>query len=331
MQEPQPIQKWIFIGSVPRSGTSLLQAMFNAHSRITSPPESHLWDRFVYAPRPDAKQAMQSYGSLRDFLDAHPKVKRLEIAAAEALSPYAADWSTFDPLAMYSRYLEIYATRKGKTVLAEGSPTNILNAELLNQKFPGSYMIHIVRDPRDVILSTLRADFTRGFLVTVPGLAEKFVEYYEAGMEMGPKIFGNRYVRVYYEDLCRQPEVELKRICEVVNEPFEPAMLEYYRTAGEVFAKEEMQWKKNLLQGVMSGNFGKWKKEMEPNDVLMVEYICKAFFKREKQYEISEYTRKWNPLKKQVYLMAYKLRKLRDKVLGRDWKKPNKPKSASGK
>jgi hypothetical protein len=300
--------------------------MFNAHSRITSPPESHIWERFVRAPRKDAIQAMQSLPQLETYLDQHDKVQRLGIPAHEALLPFTQGNQPFDALQMYRHYLELYAAKKQKTVLVEGSPTNILDADLLLSKFPESYIIHIIRDPRDVILSTLRADFTKGFLVTIAGLAEKYMEYYVEGTQKARQVYGERYIRVYYEDLCTHPQRELEKICAGIHETFEPAMMEYFKQAGEVFSKDEMQWKKNLLKGVMNTNFGKWKKEMDPADVLLVDYICKDFFRKEKSYELSEYTRKWNPIKKQLYLMPYKMRKLRDKIRGRDWKKPKSPK-----
>ena len=53
MEQPDKnvINKWVFIGGAPRSGTSLLQAILNEHSQCVSPPESHILETFVYAAK----------------------------------------------------------------------------------------------------------------------------------------------------------------------------------------------------------------------------------------------------------------------------------------
>lgn len=264
-------------------------------------------------PREDGIAALKAYDTFVEFLRKHPKVSRLGIDPEPILAPFKDNWAAYDPIYMFRAFLETYAAERGKTVLAEGSPTNIRNMEQLRAQFPNSYVIHIVRDPRDVILSTFKADFSRDYLLTHEALAEKYMAYYRDAIRDGARVYGDHFIRIHYEDLCTHPEREIRRICEVVGEEFEPAMLEYYKTADQVFVESEMQWKKNLLKGVMKKNFGKWKKDMKPEDVLVVEYVCGEFFERESHYELSEYSRQWPVFKRISLLLPLKLKRFRNK------------------
>ncbi len=268
------IKKWIFIGGAARSGTSLLQAIFNQHSECVSPPESHLLPNYAYAPVSKITKALYDFGSLKQILTEDDKVQRLNISAEEVLSHLKPGLSAVE---LFISYMNIFAEQRNKSILVEGTPQNVWFSRRIKEQFPSAYILHIIRDPRDVIMSTLKADYTKKFEVSVQGIAEHFKLQYECGTDVAQTIFGKHYVRVFYEDLVTNPMVEIKRICKSLEIPFEPAMMEFYKSSGEVAASAE-SWKVNLNNNFMSTNFGKWKTGMKEQDILMIEEVCKRFF-----------------------------------------------------
>ena len=81
-----------------------------------------------------------------------------------------------------------------------------------------------------------------------------YVLQYKSGMDMASKIFGERYLRIFYEDLITNPQSEIKKICDAVAIDFEPAMMEFYKSSDQVAASGE-SWKENLNKNFMSNCF----------------------------------------------------------------------------
>lgn len=111
--------------------------------------------------------------------------------------------------------------------------------------FPGARVIHLIRDGRDVMLSRLdaRMDFRsrlnrsvvfgdpdtdrwRGRPLTADTVAahrnEIEMQHWVTAVEFGLRCraYGDRYLEVRYEDICRTPVAELARIFEFLQLPF---------------------------------------------------------------------------------------------------------------
>ena len=138
------IKKWIFIGGAPRSGTSLLQAIFNQHSECVSPPESHLLPNYAYAPTSKITKALNDFAALKKILSADEKVQRLNIAADDVLNSLRPGLNAVE---LFITYMNIYAEKYNKTILVEGAPQNVWLSGEIRKQFPGAYILHILRDP----------------------------------------------------------------------------------------------------------------------------------------------------------------------------------------
>ena len=268
------ITKWIFIGGAARSGTSLLQAIFNQHSKCVSPPESHLLPNYAYAPVSKITKGLYDFGSLKKTLSEDAKVQRLNIKAEEVLSHLKPGLSAVE---LFITYMNIYAQQREKNIIVEGTPQNVWFSRRIFEQFPGSYLLHILRDPRDVVMSTMKAGYTKKFDVSIISVAEHYKLQYDSGVNIAKELFGKKYVQVFYEDLVTNPKEEIQKMCDGLGLNFEPTMLEFYKSSSQVAASEE-SWKANLNNNFMANNFGKWKTEMKEEDILMVEHVCKQFF-----------------------------------------------------
>lgn len=287
------IKKWIFIGGAPRSGTSLLQAIMNKHSECVSPPESHILETFIYAATTKTIKDFSNREKLVGQLKKDKWIHRLSIEPQQIVEQLTPDAPMMD---IFKLYMMQYAAGFKKQTMVDGSPINIWFLKKLKEDFPGCYILHIVRDPRDVILSTMQADYNAKFNFPPFLIARQFMTGYRNAITFSPD-YGDHYLKIYYEDLVTNPEKVIREICDTVKIDFQQSMMEFNKNSEKVYSSEET-WKKNLAKPFIKNNFGKWKTDMKQEDLIAAELACKDFFKRESNhYEISEVSKKAGTIK----------------------------------
>ena len=303
MEQPDKnvINKWVFIGGAPRSGTSLLQAILNEHSQCVSPPESHILETFVYAATSQIEKKFKDHKQLVEFIKKDKWIHRLAIDPEEIVKELHGN---DDALELFRLYMQHYAARVKKEIMIDGCPINIWFLKKLYIDFPGCYVLHIVRDPRDVVMSTMKAAYTKHFDFPPPQIAKQFMESYLQS-ERFAHLYGERYLKIYYEELVSDPEKVIKSVCSCLGIEFEKEMLEFHKSSQKVSSEEEV-WKENLSKPFLKDNFGKWKTVMTKENIIRVEYICKHFFKLEKQhYSRSAIQKRSNAIKSLSILADY--------------------------
>lgn len=313
----QEIKKWAFIGGAPRSGTSLLQAILNEHSQCVSPPESHILETYVYAPTSHFERKFSDQKQLIELLRKDKWIHRLGIDPEEIVRNLP---DVAHPLTLFKLFMQQYASGTSKEVLVDGCPINIWYLKKLNVDFPGCYILHIVRDPRDVVMSTMNAEYTKSFDFPLTQIAKQFMESYLQSKRFA-HLYENRYLKIYYEDLILSPEKVIRNVCKCLDINFEETMLDFHKSSQKVSSEEEV-WKGNLSRPFLKDNFGKWKTAMKPEDIMLIEYICKRFFEIENQhYLLSEIKSIGGLLKKFTTLASYRFseikKQLRKQINGR--------------
>jgi len=205
--------KPIFVGGCGRSGTTLLAAMLAGHSRVVAPPEAQFLVEAIAAGRDDAGAfAAAVSASWRYRLWDLPGALPGELAAGDA-----------DPAAVMAGIARAYAERSGAGGAdhwADHTPMNIGFAPTLLARFEGAPMVHIVRDPRAVVASVLPLDWG-------PATARAGARWWLSVIAMGlaaEAAFPDRVVRVRYEELVREPQGALEKLCPALGLEFEPAM-----------------------------------------------------------------------------------------------------------
>lgn len=214
-----------FIVGVPRSGTTLLRLMLDAHPDLAIPPETGFLLTIAERPR--------SAGPLSP-LELHRLIVRspnwndlvldedVYLRALRALHPF----SVSDGLRVLYR---TYAEKFRKIRWGDKTPNNFERMLAITHILPEAHFIHIIRDGRDVSLSLRDMWFAPGRDMTTLG------RYWKGLIEQARREAGRnlRYIEIRYEDLVRKPESTLRDICRFVDLAFDPRMLEYYRTARE--------------------------------------------------------------------------------------------------
>jgi hypothetical protein len=216
-----------FIFGSPRSGTTLLAQCLNAHPEIVIPhetdfiiPMAFVCDRITDV---DERRAILKRliprtagfgGSLGEF------VSSAEVEAIVDL--YAAQ-----PACLLEAIYAAIAAKNNRKIAGDKSPNDLLFLRMLVKVggiSPKTRIIHIVRDPRDVLASIMSAQLTDVPEVWFPGLWNSSNIYLN-------NLYGasEQYCLVKYENFACSPEQELKRICAHLGVNFSASMLDEER------------------------------------------------------------------------------------------------------
>lgn len=210
----------ILIGAASRSGTTLLGAMLGVGPHALAVPEANFKHRLMVRQPPsptttDAHHAMSVLASEWKF-----RMWR---------QPLPEPWPDPGTPVGYRDLLAWlalgYGERTGKPdpdVWVDHTPTNLKHGLSLARLLPDARFIHLIRDGRACMASWRPLDWG-------PNDPHEAAMYWTLSIAYGlaaEQALGcDRIVRVRYEDLLRDPEGQLRRICEVVDLPYDDAML----------------------------------------------------------------------------------------------------------
>lgn len=163
-----------------------------------------------------------------------------------------------------------------------GEKTNLAWSSIPDflENFPNGRVLHLIRDPRAVLLSWKRFTNAPGqdYLDSVfnahnsMSSARDYSRYYSS----------TNYLAVTYEDLVDNPEAVVRRICDCFGLEYQDAMID-----GKNFIdRTGNTWEANTIHQVafadvktITGAFkDKWKTDLMPLEVGFVDAVCKEFY-----------------------------------------------------
>lgn len=249
----------IFVVGYQRSGTTLLQALVGAHPRIAGPPETYFILRI--AQLADWYGDLHDDGNLRralhDFL--HPPLPTLHDVDEDAvLAAALASDRTYRSL--LDVVLHDFATRHGKARWCEKSPGQ--GAGPILQLFPDAQVIHIVRDPRDVVASSLETPWTT---IGATRLARAWLAFTLANVQVGVGVGPAQFLQVRYEDLTRDPEAVLRLVCTFLGEDYNAGMLATPERRRSTVVAAAEPWQARALRPVEPGR-NDWRTRLRRRD-----------------------------------------------------------------
>ena len=276
----------VFIVGVGRSGTSLLQSMLDAHPKITFLPETHFYRNYVSAKKKRATLEQAGVENFVSLLEADQDFKRVNIEPKKLLENYLSAKEEFNLEEVYRTMLEQYLENYPEThLVGDKDPRNIDYLESLYQSFSDAKILHIVRDPRDVLSSRMKAAWSKHRPVWQHVLL--YETQLKRGRKMGKKLFGANYLEFRYEDLITYPEITLQKIAAHIELEYDENMLQFSKSAERLVDKREMSWKKETLGPLLKTNKDKWKESLKPWQINMTEQVCTTAFK-DFDYEYSK-------------------------------------------
>lgn len=217
----------IVVGA-PRSGTTLLRFMLDAHPAMAIPPETailtvagQLADDAGLTPSRFADVITTFPPEAPTWADSGVDADEFR-GALERLDPFSA-------AAGFRLFYGMYAARHGKPRWGDKTPVHALHVGEIARVLPEARFVHIVRDGRDAAVSLRQRWFSPGHDIEVQ--AEFWSRHVLAAREQAPG--PDRYLEVLYEHLLADPERELSRICNFLELAFDPVMLRYYERTPE--------------------------------------------------------------------------------------------------
>jgi hypothetical protein len=213
-----------FVGGAPKSGTTWVQLLLNAHPGISCTGEGHFTNRLL----PALNKALKTYNtginsknkSIFDKLDGQPLFTNRH--AFYMLS------------AAISLILDRPAKAHNVGIVGDKTPDNVRFFPLLATFFPEAKFIHIVRDARDCAVSAwfhnlrLNPAQVTGKFPTFPAFADHFATVWVTNVKLGAQFSSEhpeRCLTFRYEDLGAEPLKVLDRVCGFLGASRDPALL----------------------------------------------------------------------------------------------------------
>jgi hypothetical protein len=197
--------------------------MLDAHPALAIPPETVFWiaglERLPGAADPAGAFVETVTGDWR-WTDTHVDA-RVWSAAVRALRPFA-------PAEAMRAFYGLYAARFGKHRWGDKTPYYLRHMTTLAAVLPEARFVHIVRDGRDAALSIVPLWFGPN------SVEQAALEWRDSVLEARRQgALVPHHLEVRYEDLVREPEATLRRVCAAIELDYDPAMLRYAERAPE--------------------------------------------------------------------------------------------------
>ena len=197
----------IFIGGVPRSGTTLMRAILDAHPEVRCGEETRVIPRLLgmrsqWAKSPKESRRLKEAGLSDEVIDSALSAFILEVIAKHG-----------EP-----------APR-----LCNKDPFTLKSATYLSQMFPKSKYILMIRDGRAVVHSIISRKVTiSGFdLRSYRTCLQKWNQAMESMYYQCLTVGSSRCLPVYYERLVLHPEEWTRKILTFLDIPWDEAVLHH--------------------------------------------------------------------------------------------------------
>jgi hypothetical protein len=247
--------------------------MLDNHPQLAVSNDTHVIPRRLTASHPDGDVPLTD--DLVEDVVSYKRFDRLGIdaTAARRLAGRAATFAAFA-----SAIFDEFARRRGKPLAGEKDPEYIRHLPLLHRLFPAARSVHIIRDGRDVALSTLEWVTPTRFLGRLPLWREEPVAVCAlwwrrqvlAGLRGRDEVGANRCLEVRYEQLLEAPEAVLGTIVSFAGLPYSPAMLEYHQ--GRMRHDPGLSSKQRWLPP--TPGLRDWRVDLAPRDLELFEALA---------------------------------------------------------
>ena len=228
-----------YIVGVPRSGTTLLRAMFSSHPDVVIPDEAGFRiNMSLQASHYETSGELDLDLFLGDMFADPQFWWRLLPEQDLRAAIREAEPRTFSD-AMRAAFL-FTARIEGKSRYGDKTPRGVLAMPTLARLFPEARFIHIVRDGRDVALSHINTHIpTEWFSGNAGEVAITWSDWLLRGRIDGSGLGPGRYREIRYETLVDTPEAALRSLCSYLDLEFDPAMLRYYERPKELLGSTQ--------------------------------------------------------------------------------------------
>jgi len=175
--------------------------------------------------------------------------------------------------AFLDRLYRAYASRHGAARWGDKTPIYADHMELVHRILPEARFIHLIRDGRDVALSTVeqwgRWEWRTDMYAAIRTWSGRVRRAREAGRRLGQE----RYLEVRYESLVADPASTMRKLCAFLGEPFDPRMTAPSDAAAGWIEKDN-RWHHRLHRPPSPSRSQRWRREMGEADQRLCEAVA---------------------------------------------------------
>jgi hypothetical protein len=235
---------FVFLVGCPRSGTTMLKRMVNAHPLVAVTRETH-WIPGNFEKRKGVTDDGLVTDRIVDKFFEHQRFDQMKMRR-ERLEAMVEQNPGMTYASLVSRLFDHYGKRKKKPLVGDKTPTCVRKMPTLHQLWPQAKFVHLVRDGRDVCLSMRNwrmvhktaGQFSTWQIDPVVTTALWWKALVGLGMQDGVAMGENRYLDLRYEQLVLSPGRECRKIASFLELPYSESMESYYegrtRTNGDL-------------------------------------------------------------------------------------------------
>ena len=230
---------YVFVVGSPRSGTTLLERVLDAHSELAFVHETR-WIVDFFRKRVGVDDAGRVTPELAPALRAHRRFGAFGLAERELEALARSANGERVPYDVFvARLFDRYGCERGKRLVGDKTPRYARWIGELHELFPRARFVHLVRDGRDVYLSArewitprmqARYPTWRDHPAVTAALWWKrnVALARERGLPLGAKLF--RETR--YEALVSEPRRVCAELCEFLGIVYDDRMLAFHERDG---------------------------------------------------------------------------------------------------
>lgn len=273
---------FFFIIGRPRSGTTLLRTMFDAHPNVCIPLEHsnliHLQFKFGKTLSWNKKELELLFNEFNSYyIRKHWKYDGKTLRENLLETDENIDFQSLIKI-IYSHYQSAFPKKELK-YFADKSPINSLYLlKLYKNSFNEAKYIYLCRDPRDSILSMLKLEsklFSPSIVILANAWKQSVKQYFTLN-----KIADKQVYFIKYESLINNSEKELRQICDFLGIEYVEEMKEYHAAKHNYSEKFINKLHKKLFTAPDKTNVNKWKTELSTAEIKKIEFHCGKYLNK---------------------------------------------------
>lgn len=270
----------VFVGACPRSGTTLVRVMLDAHPDLAIPGETRILV--------DGYRARGRWGNLEDPANRRrvarwvvdrevSRHKRLNPDTDELVERMIAAPPTIG--AVLSAGFHLYAERQGKARWGDKRPSLVLNLDAVFAMFPDAQFVNVVRDPRAAVASIRRVGRQQGWgRSDLAGAVDTWERSLRAADRWRRRLRPDQFHELRYEDLVADPEAALERLVAFLR--LDPAGLDAMLRHHETTDIASARLHRLVSQPVTTEAVHTWERALKPRQVAFVESVLGGWMDR---------------------------------------------------
>jgi hypothetical protein len=260
----------LFVVGMSRSGTSLLREVLNRNPEVGFPyHESHFIPYIIHRFRDKAfplnQQQMKEFRNIVKESNFYGNFQAQGWLLRDSeLYEMLRSGSLAETIENIIKFFIPHNIKKTDFIWGDKSPNNLLSIGLLKDFFPKAQFIHIIRDPRERVLSAHKAWGADLYIA-----AERWRHGIQTARQLGQQL-GDDYLEVFYEKFTGAPTKEIIKLCNFLGISYDKAMIELKRPFEKHTAIDSAT---RRATRIISGNTEKYMNELKPKQIRRIDEI----------------------------------------------------------